>query len=212
MLLLMGLTCSVYASNCETGYDKYGCQEAAFDLGDDMSISQYRVIYDRDQDGVRDEKDKCPSTPFRVKVNADGCKIVREIIPEKEIVVNEEEMVIEEPVKIVTLRLNFKTAAYTILENSFDEVNEFAQFLRDHPEYTAKIVGHTDSRDRFNRNMTLSQNRAQAVKDMLINLGVSRDRLSSLGVGAHEPVATNATAEGRALNRRIEVLLTKEGR
>jgi len=210
MLFLAGITSSLLAVDCDRNYDKNGCDRAAFDLGDDMNISQYRVIYDGDQDGVVDNHDKCLTTPPRVVVDADGCRIQEEVKEPEVVVVVQEEVKEVEIVKIVTLNLNFATSKYEILEDSFLEVDEFAQFLTEYPQYDAKIVGHTDSRDRLKQNRVLSFNRAKAVVDMLVELGVDTDRLSYDGVAADEPIATNETAEGRAKNRRIEVTLTKK--
>ena len=67
-----------------------------------------------------------------------------------------------------------------------------------------KIVGHTDSSGDASKNLLLSQQRANAVKDYLITKSVSADNLSTEGVGSNKPVADNDTAEGRRKNRRIE--------
>jgi len=199
--------------DCDRSYDKNGCDRAAFSLGDDMNISQYRVIYDGDQDGVVDNHDKCLTTPPRTVVDADGCKMHKKVAEPIVVEVVEPEVVQEiKQVRIVTLKLNFATSKYDILEDSFEEVDTFAQFLIENPEYSAKVVGHTDSRDRLKKNRILSLNRAGAVVDMLVSLGVDRDRLTFDGVAADEPIATNDTAIGRAKNRRIEVTLTKKAK
>ena len=78
-----------------------------------------------------------------------------------------------------------------------------------------KITGHTDSDGSDAYNMILSEKRALAVKEQLIRYGVSAQRLSTEGKGERMPVASNATPEGKALNRRIEVKLIypeKEGK
>jgi len=212
-LFIAGITCSLFALDCDRNYDKNGCDRAAFNLGDDMNIAQYRVIYDGDQDGVVDNHDKCLTTPPRTAVDADGCR-TQEEVKEPEVVEPEVVEVVQEikQVRIVTLKLHFATSKYDILEDSFEEVDTFAQFLIENPEYDAKVVGHTDSRDRLKKNRVLSLNRAGAVVDMLVSLGVERDRLSFDGVAADEPIATNDTAIGRAKNRRIEVTLTKKAK
>lgn len=70
-----------------------------------------------------------------------------------------------------------------------------------------EVAGHTDSTGQVEYNMTLSERRAQSVAHALIVRGVNRVRIATIGFGPHQPVATNATAEGRTLNRRVELTL-----
>jgi outer membrane protein OmpA-like peptidoglycan-associated protein len=69
------------------------------------------------------------------------------------------------------------------------------------------VIGHTDNTGRVDYNQTLSEKRAQSVYDYLMNQGVSSDRMTYEGKGIHDPVASNATDEGRALNRRVEIMI-----
>jgi len=215
----VGIACSIYAVECGNSYDRNGCDELSFKLGSKMSVNQYQVIYDGDQDGVRDSMDKCLDTPYeyRTKVNSEGCHTVVEVVPEEvvqEVVAVEEPVAPVEPevVKVITIKVNFRTAKYDILEKYETVVEEFAIFLIEHPDYNAKIVGHTDSRSKHTDNMLLSLNRAKAVRNMLIDLGIDSDRLSVDVVGPNEPIATNSTRAGRAQNRRIEATITKGDR
>ncbi|QSZ41520.1 OmpA family protein [Sulfurimonas aquatica] len=215
ILSIWVLTSALLAVECGNSYDRNGCDEVSFGLGSDMAIQQYQVIYDDDQDGVRESIDRCLDTPLKAKVDKYGCHKVEE--PKVEVVeeVVEEEILEEvaetQDVQVVTLEVYFKTAKYDILKEYHGEVEEFAEFLMENPDFKARIVGHTDSRSKYTNNMELSKNRANAVKDALIALGVEASRLSSDGVGPNEPVATNSTASGRAQNRRIEVTLTRDG-
>jgi outer membrane protein OmpA-like peptidoglycan-associated protein len=79
-------------------------------------------------------------------------------------------------------------------------ITEFKQF----PNLTVAIEGHTDSRGRASFNQTLSENRANAVKDYLVSKGVEASRLTAIGFGPDKPIADNATEQGRLQNRRIE--------
>ena len=72
------------------------------------------------------------------------------------------------------------------------------------------IEGHTDSDGSNELNQTLSENRAAAVKNYLIENGINASRLNSTGYGETKPIDTNKTAKGKANNRRVEVLLIKE--
>ncbi|WP_459694062.1 OmpA family protein [Achromobacter xylosoxidans] len=86
-------------------------------------------------------------------------------------------------------------------------LDSLARSLNQHPELRAKVVGHTDSTGALAHNQTLSVNRARSVTDYLSRQGVAATRLSVEGRGPSDPIGDNATAEGRALNRRVEVYL-----
>jgi OOP family OmpA-OmpF porin len=78
--------------------------------------------------------------------------------------------------------------------------------------YAAIIIGHTDSSGDPNYNMDLSERRAKAVRDYLVNTGVDPELLRVAGLGDLSPIASNDTAEGRAMNRRVEVVVAGEAR
>ncbi len=90
-------------------------------------------------------------------------------------------------------------------------VDKLAEFLEKHPERNVLIEGHTDSVGSDEFNLTLSQKRADAVKETLVAKGISPDRLLTKGYGKQFPVASNDTESGRQLNRRVEVLILDEG-
>ncbi len=142
------------------------------------------VNVDTDKDGVFDPQDKCLDTPAGFKVDADGC-----------------------PLK-ATLHINFVTDGHGVDAAGTAKINAFAAFLKDSPAYSASIIGHTDSTASDKYNQKLSEKRAEMVKGMLIDQGVSADRLTSSGKGESMPVASNKTKQGRQDNRRIEVELT----
>lgn len=141
---------------------------------------------DDDGDGVLNSKDLCPDTPKGVAVNSDGC-----------------------PIKI-RLNINFEYDSAKVDAGSFELVEKYADFLNRYTNYSTKIIGHTDSIGSEAYNQKLSQRRASSVRDMLIVKGVDASRVSAVGKGELEPVADNATAEGRAQNRRIEAELNRE--
>jgi outer membrane protein OmpA-like peptidoglycan-associated protein len=83
--------------------------------------------------------------------------------------------------------------------------------LRDKPDITIEIAGHTSSEGNPTRNMWLSLERAKSVKTYLVGRGIDEDRIQTIGHGSDEPLGSNATEEGRAQNRRIEFrILPKE--
>ena len=104
-------------------------------------------------------------------------------------------------------RVYFRTNRDTILRRSFPLLMNVAQVLNNHPEITRiQVEGHTDSRGRREHNMSLSQRRAQAVVDFLVERGsVDASRLVARGFGPDRPVVEDAsTAEEHAQNRRVE--------
>ncbi len=112
-----------------------------------------------------------------------------------------------------TLRVNipsnvsFDTGKYALKPALLPVLDSVARALVQHPELRAKAVGHTDSTGSAATNQTLSVNRARAVANYLSQQGVPVANLTAEGRGPNEPVADNATADGRAANRRVELYL-----
>ena len=103
----------------------------------------------------------------------------------------------------VTLRnIFFETASATLVETSLAELDRLAEALARHPPLRLEVGGHTDAVGSDEANLLLSERRAKAVYDYLVERGVSADRLAYRGYGESRPVATNDTPEGRAANRR----------
>lgn len=101
----------------------------------------------------------------------------------------------------------FESDRATLIDGARERLVAVADALRSWPDHVAVIEGYTDSRGSDDYNQRLSQRRAQAVLESLIAEGVPAARLSAVGHGEARPVATNDSAEGRALNRRVEIHL-----
>jgi outer membrane protein OmpA-like peptidoglycan-associated protein len=102
----------------------------------------------------------------------------------------------------------FVTNKAELLPIAKDKLNEVAKALKEmDDDKLASIEGFTDSRGSDDKNMKLSQDRANAVKDYLISQGVSAEKLRAVGRGEANPIASNDTAEGRANNRRVEIII-----
>jgi len=86
-------------------------------------------------------------------------------------------------------------------------LSKVVAFVNQDPKKAIHIEGHTDSRGNANANQLLSQRRAEAVRDALVGAGVAAGRITALGLGAEQPAASNDTDEGRARNRRVDVIL-----
>ncbi len=141
---------------------------------------------DSDMDGVMDSKDKCPDSAKGSKVDADGCYVALE--GDKEF----------------TLNVKFQSGKSVIQPDSKGQIAELAAFLTSYPQTNTTVEGHTDSVGSAEYNKSLSQKRAEAVKQSLINdYKISAERVSAVGYGEEKPIADNATAEGQSQNRRV---------
>jgi len=89
------------------------------------------------------------------------------------------------------------------MDKSGEQINNIAEIMKGYPKVKIKLGGYTDNTGNEAKNMTLSQNRADAVKAALVDKGIAADRIVTEGYGIQHPVASNDTPEGRAQNRRI---------
>jgi outer membrane protein OmpA-like peptidoglycan-associated protein len=106
--------------------------------------------------------------------------------------------------KIVTHGINFDIDKATIRPESMGTLNMIVGVLRDNPDLKFEVDGHTDSSGAAAHNLTLSQQRADAVKTQLVSMGVDASRLTTKGFGDTKPIADNTTPVGMANNRRVE--------
>lgn len=104
----------------------------------------------------------------------------------------------------------FESDSYRLTEVSKEVINDFAEFLKANPKLQVGIYGHTDNSGSAADNLTLSKNRAKAVYDYLVSVGISASRLSHEGFGQTKPVAANTSEKGKALNRRTEFVILKK--
>ena len=142
---------------------------------------------DGDGDGVPDAADKCPNTLAGAKVDANGC--------------------VQEEQKISLPNIEFEPASTVLAAGGKDKLEAVVSFLQSQPEVRIDVFGHTDSQGSEKYNLKLSDGRAHSVMDYLVSRGIDAGRLSAKGFGETQPIAPNDTPEGRAKNRRVELLL-----
>jgi outer membrane protein OmpA-like peptidoglycan-associated protein len=116
----------------------------------------------------------------------------------------------EVPKRFVFDRLNFESTTTTLTADSVPTVTELSAIMKAYPAVTVALEGHTDNTGDPAQNRQLSVARANAVRDRLVQAGIAVDRISTAGFGQDKPIASNDTAEGKARNRRTElVVLTR---
>ena len=119
-------------------------------------------------------------------------------------VVYEEVEEVAEAVR-VELDVKFDFDKADVKQDSYSDIENLAEFMKQYPQTATTVEGHTDSTGNAAYNQKLSERRAAAVRDTLVNqYGVEADRVNAVGYGKDRPVADNATNEGRAINRRVE--------
>jgi OOP family OmpA-OmpF porin len=141
---------------------------------------------DSDNDGVVDANDKCPNTNAAFKVDATGCPVM-----------------LTESVEI-QMNVKFANNSAVVTAENFSEIQKVADFMQQFDKTEVTVEGYSDDRGRAAYNKSLSQKRADAVRTTLINeFKIPAARITAIGYGEENPIADNATAEGRAKNRRV---------
>lgn len=151
---------------------------------------------DTDDDGIPDYKDLCPNTPVGTEVNKWGCPIEEKVY---------------EPIKktefILSGGINFESGKADLLDAAYPELEKIVKVISDYPDTKWKIEGHTDNTGSAKLNKELSIQRAKSVYNFFVSKGVDAKRLSVNGFGPDFPVAENNTETGKALNRRVAIIL-----
>ncbi len=155
---------------------------------------------DRDDDGVANESDKCPDQPGPAANN--GCPEAKKSSFTSAIIKQ-----IENKLSMTAKSIRFETGKATLVPASFKVLDDLYAFMRKYPEARFSIGGHTDNVGNAEANMKLSEARAYVVKDWLVRKGIERFRIEAKGFGDTQPIDNNATAAGRAKNRRTEMKL-----
>ena len=197
-----------YASVC-TGLDN--CPEEAEDF-DGFQDDDGCPDADNDRDGLCDpwvEAKGMLSTFAHICKGVDLCPEQAESLNSYKDDDGCPDEVPQPPKKVFVLEgVNFESGKSTITQDSYVSLMKVVDIMETFPESTFDIVGHTDNIGSKDKNMTLSADRANAVKNFLVEKGIAESRMTTQGLGDTKPVASNKTPEGRAQNRRIEFIRT----
>lgn len=181
----------VDSNGCELDSDKDGvvdskdrCPGTA--SGSEVDANGCAVTRDSDADGIADNVDACPGTPPGTAVDTSGCEL------KEDIRLND---------------VNFKSGTAELDAASRDILDNIASVLKKNQHLSFEVAGHTDNTGNYNYNVQLSQQRAESVRQYLINQGVAANRLTARGYGPDRPIASNETREGRSQNRRVVLVL-----
>ena len=134
-----------------------------------------------------------------------GAEAQQVAVVEEEVMV--EEVAVAEPAEAVRVELDvkFDFDKAQVKQESYGDIKALADFMKQYPQTSTVVEGHPDSVGSDAYNQGLSERRANAVREVLVNqYGVESGRVQAVGYGESRPVADNATAEGRAINRRVE--------
>lgn len=161
---------------------------------------------DEDSDGVFDRRDRCPDTPENTEVDHRGCPLpvypaatkAPEPAPQTEVITLSD----AGDVLFDFDKSDLTPAATAQLDTLMDK-------LRNADVVSIKVIGHTDSKGSDAYNQALSERRASSVASYLLSQGLAPNKLTSEGRGESEPVADNATDEGRTQNRRVELHINR---
>ncbi len=194
--------------------DNDGVIDEADECPDQPGPVASRGCPDKDGDGIADKHDKCPDTPGPQPngcpdTDNDGLDDSEDRCPKLAGTrankgcpeLNSEE---RELLRIAMRDVKFDHNKAILKAESFSILTQIADLMKKYPGYDLKISGHTDNTGSLSINRVLSEKRAKACYNYLINKGIPQSRMAYEGFGPSQPIADNNTQQGRALNRRVE--------
>ncbi len=168
-------------------------QDSKFSDAKSYKVYTDQEEVDSDKDGIPDSIDLCPDTPASKPTNEVGCAIIG--VTDSH---NSSGIIFEG-----ILDVNFDSGSSVLKEQARITLNKMSDILKKHSEIKIFVQAHTDNIGSDKENLKLSKSRAESVKNYLESRGISSARIVEEGYGETYPIATNKTAEGRALNRRV---------
>lgn len=159
------------------------------DTEEDTEVNEVGCTADSDGDGVPNDIDECLNTPEGLEVDRRGC-------------------LIQQTITLSGVNFPFNTAR--LEPNAKRILDAVAKQFIDNPGMAAEVAGHTDWQGNEAYNQTLSELRAKAVVDYLVEQGANQDRLTAVGYGESQPIGDNQTEDGRNANRRVELQIKSQ--
>jgi len=195
------------------------------DTSPGIAVDDYGCPFDSDGDGVPDYLDQCPDTPYEVEVDKYGCPVDEDLdgVPDyldqcpgtlPGVQVDEKgcEIVIAPPPTGVSLdklvlssETSFEFNSAQLKPAAYPELDKLLQQMKKYPMSRWRIEGHTDNIGSEDGNIKMSKLRAESVLNYFVSRGIPQGRFEVVGLGSRQPVADNATPEGKAKNRRVEI-------
>ncbi len=184
----------VDADGCPVDNDKDGVPDyldKCLNTPSGVQVDSVGCPLDSDHDGIPDYLDKCPNTPRGVIVDENGCPFKT-----KETVLNK---------IILNGNTNFELNKSTLLSSAYKVLTPLVDAMKNDTNVKIKVAGYTDSTGPEKYNLELSRERAQSVVSYLVSQGIDRNRCEIIAMGENDPIASNSTRDGRAMNRRVEI-------
>lgn len=153
-------------------------------------------VVDTDGDGINDDLDRCPNVAGVPSLA--GC-------PQKEVSTDSVSQADKVKIQEISKNIFFETASTNLKPVSKAKLDELHSIIKGYSDFTLSIEGHTDSSGAADLNQRLSEKRAAAVRNYLVSKGLPSHRITSIGYGENRPIADNNTAEGKRMNRRVEL-------
>ncbi len=147
------------------------------------TVDQSGCMLDSDKDGINDAIDSCPNTIPNTQVNEKGCDAAL--------------------AKVQILDITFETGSTKIEDQDISKFDKYISYLLDNNQSSIIFEAHTDSSGDARNNLELSKERANSAKTILINRGISEERIKAVGYGEYKPLVPNDTKANRQKNRRI---------
>lgn len=165
------------------GYDK--CPNTP----KDAPVDSTGCFLDTDRDGVPDYEDKCPNTVAGVKIDKKGCPVNKKEDPDQ-----------------LKKGIAFQTNSAKLTKPSYATLDDIVRLMNKIPDAKLEVQGHTDNTGSAETNKKLSQDRAETVVNYFISKGIAAERVRAVGYGPEKPIADNKSKQGRAKNRRVELV------
>lgn len=212
---------SVDAKGCTMDSDNDGVADSADQCPGTAAgtdVDSKGCVRDTDNDGVADSQDKCPTTLAGVKVDASGCDVNMDSDSDgiadasddcpgtaSGTAVNKRGCELKADIRLDNVQ--FKSGTAVLDAKSQGILDNIAQVLKENTHLKFEVAGHTDNTGDYDYNVKLSEDRAQSVRNYLVDKGVASDRLTASGYGPDKPIVSNKTRAGRSVNRRVELVL-----